>query len=213
MAPYVVPARLQEFFPVDHPASPWLLRLMMIRDDLEFEFRSLRSNPGDGTEEVGRRSYFLRRIPTSIFEAHGILEREVGDASAQPSNQVLAPSLNEVIDVVKRAMKIVVPLKNATIAHVRPEYADPTVFDLNRHFLSNHPTWAESITIDPTHFAGTSYRAFTSAFLSFASPHASDNESILRSQIDLSEVMETTVPKLLHAIDALLVRHWTLLGF
>lgn len=215
MAPYEVHARMQELFPVDHPASAWLLRLMVIRDDLEFEYRSLGLKPDDGTEEVWRCSYFLRRIATSIFEARGILEQDVGKASARPADEamkLLAPFLKEVIEVVKRAANIVTPIRNALSAHIRPQNADSALADVTRQVLSNHPALAGAITIEPTHFAATSYRALTSAFLSFAWPHADDDESILRCHTELSEAIHRTVPELLHAIDALLVRHWMVLG-
>jgi hypothetical protein len=53
--------KLNEFFPTDHPNSPWLLRLMLIRDDVHFEFASIHKD-AKGVDDTWLRSYFLRRI-------------------------------------------------------------------------------------------------------------------------------------------------------
>lgn len=54
-----VAGRMAELFPPGHPDSPWLIRLMIIRDDVEFEFRSLWLNPDATTDDCWRCTYFF----------------------------------------------------------------------------------------------------------------------------------------------------------
>ena len=81
--------RLALFFPPDDPESPWMLRLMIIRDDLNFELNGTRLGPSDRVDEVWRSTYFIRRISVTLLEAASVLGHEVGRVAKTPTDDVM----------------------------------------------------------------------------------------------------------------------------
>ena len=206
---------LRRLFPAEHPASVWLLRLMIIRDDLEYELRNLSLKPDDGAEEVWRCVYFLRRIAISISEARGILEQDLGKAINRVKDdaiQALAPVLRNTIEAVVDAAKVVEPIRNAVGAHVRPQNANPKGPDVVHEVLCNQPGHRGTATIDLASIRNTSYRGMSSVALAFAWPTARTDEEIGACHDKLRDAVFAAVPKLLHAVDFLLAYHWMTLG-
>jgi len=123
-------SKLNEFFPPDHPNTPWLLRLMFIRDDVHFEFKSIH-NDTEGVDDIWLRSYFLRRISVSLLEAKNVFSHELRNYLAEqkatkPVDKTLAaltPHFDEAINKVEDLTAHLEGLRNAVGAHVRPDYA------------------------------------------------------------------------------------------
>ncbi len=70
--PFVMRYKLVELFPPDLPDSPWLLRLMIIRDDLDHELRNVWLADDATVEDSWKSVYHIRRLAVSVHEAYPV---------------------------------------------------------------------------------------------------------------------------------------------
>lgn len=202
--------KLVEFFPPDDPDSPWLLRLMIIRDDLDFEVRNLGLDKDAGPEDAWRTTYFLRRISVTLLEAASILGHEVGKVAKKPEDEAmkkLAPSLREAINIVHSHRGELERLRDSIGAHVRPQNADKDP-DVEKRVLEQLPNMAGTIRMNHSSLANVSYRELSGNSLLFAWPDADDDAKIVAKHEALRTAIFAAVPEVFSVIDSLLARHF-----
>jgi hypothetical protein len=61
--------RFGQLFPEDNQLSPLMLRLMIIRDDLDFEIQGIVLRDEDDAERVWQHTYFLRSVRSANGQA------------------------------------------------------------------------------------------------------------------------------------------------
>lgn len=211
----IVKGLLSQLFPIDHPATPWLLRLMVIRDDLEYEFRSIWLGDDPSNEDTWRCTYFLRRISISLVEAHAVLSYQVGKESKRAKDDLmlaLAPHIRAATAALDEANRLVAPLRNAVGAHLRPKYADPKCDGVEVQVLRNYPLLEGEARISLSDFHASTYRALTVNSLLFAWPDIDSDEKHDSEHLKFRDALLASVNKVLDAIDGLLIRHWLTLG-
>src|SRR5664279_377598 len=111
-----VVGRLAELFPPENPATPWLIRFMIIRDDLQYEFQNMLGATSEGKIDLWLYSYYLRRICISLWEARGILTTEAGKESKRAKDDLgrsLAPDVQAAATVLEDASKLLKPVRDA----------------------------------------------------------------------------------------------------
>src|SRR5216684_1550382 len=74
---FVLKARLDEFFPPDHPDTPWLLRLAVLRDDIAYEVDRISLKPGASPADVWISAYTLRKLAITVNEVKHAFTRDV----------------------------------------------------------------------------------------------------------------------------------------
>lgn len=203
--------KLVEFFPPDDPDSPWLLRLMIIRDDLDFEVRNLGLKEDAGPEDAWRTTYFLRRISVTLLEAASILGHEVGKAAKKPEDEAmkkLAPSLRQAINVVNSHRDELKRLRDSIGAHVQPQNADTANPGVAKRVLEQLPNMAGTVRLNHSGFRDVSYRQLSGTSLLFAWPDADDDEKIVAKHEALRTAIFAAVPEVFSVIDSLLARHF-----
>ncbi len=208
--------KLSALFPPEHPATPCLVRLMILRDDLEYDLRHVWIKRDDGPEELWRCVYSLRRLAVSILEAQSVLGHDVAKLLKSPADdalRLLSPHIKEVTATVAEAATVLKPIRDALGGHVRPQAASGGEFpDVVRTVLKNHPTWEGTARIDLNEPRKGTYRELTVSALLFAWPHASQDQDVEREHEALQKAVVGTVPKIVRAIDSLLIHHWIILG-
>ncbi|SRR5229473_2449172 len=118
--------RLGDLLPHGAPASPWLYRLLLLRDDLDFELRSLAMDKDAEPIRAWENVYFLRRISVSIAELKSLWTRHVGRmvkrSKLDPKATAEFIRIGKVITETAKKLEIV---RNALGGHVRLSNADP----------------------------------------------------------------------------------------
>jgi hypothetical protein len=213
--PLSVSGRLADLFPPDHPDSPWLLRLLILRDDIWYEIINLPLGADSTSDDVWRCSYFLRRLSVSILEARAILAYEGGKASKRARDEVmvgLAPHIKDVIANVEQVVQTLDPIRNAIGAHMRPQNADSDGPCVESRVLQNLPNLAGEATVSFGTLDQTTFRKISMNALLFAWPDIDTDEKHEQRHDELHSALTSSVPGVLRSIDALLVRHWWHLG-
>ena len=202
--------RLQEFFPPDDPESAWLLRLMIIRDDLKFEVENLGLPEDADAQRAWQTVYFLRRMTITLTEERAILghnasrflKRADGDA-----HKVLSPHVRDTVNALDTFLPPLEDVRNALGAHVRPQNVEGAADDVEGKVLANHPKLEGTIHIlGPT--KDVSYRELSITALLFAWPDADDDEKIEQRNVQLQQAVLQSTGDVLRTIDALLGIHW-----
>jgi hypothetical protein len=213
---------LAKLFPPDHPDSPWLFRLAIIRDDIEWELRNLPLRREDGPEQVWRCTYFLRRLSVSILEARDVLAHEVSEAIKRPADEAmarLAPHIREAVKVVAVAVEAIKPLRNVVGAHVRPQNADPQGPKADRprppveaQVLRNAAGSEVAALVSLWDSGATTFRGLTVLAPVLPWPEDASDQAMARRHEVLSRAIRKATGNVLAVIDALLLRHWWNLG-
>lgn len=210
-----VTAKLVELFPESVSESPWLLRLMVIRDDVEYELRNLALKPDDGAEEIWRCTYFIRRLSTSLMEAESIFASEVGKfakKAGDPEVSKLSPRLREAMTVARNAAALLKPIRDAVGAHIRPQNVDPRGESVEARVLRNFPNLSGTGLLSPDVLHETTFREFTTIAPVLAWPDVNDGTMHETRHIELRDALVRTAANVLYCIDALLILHWSRLG-
>ena len=205
-----VKGRLADLFPPDNPATPWLIRLMIIRDDLQYEFQSLLLATDASKVDVWLYSYFLRRMSVSFMEARGVLSFEASKESKRAQDDLmnsLAPDVRAAVAVLEEASCLMKPLRDAIGAHVRPQNVDPA-----GKFLHNWKSLEGEAKFCLADFEQSSCRSLTFASAAFAWPDVDSIEKYKLRNIEIRDAIFSSVSKVIWAIDCLLIRHWWNLG-
>jgi len=213
-SPQIVSGTLQTFFPPNHEDSPWLLRLMIIRDDISFEVEHLALKESDGPEEVWRTVYFLRRLSVSLLEAKNILAHELSTlvkASSDEAMKALGPHLREAISRVVAVEDVLRPLRDSLGAHVRPSNADKNEVSVEARVLRNHPLLEGSVPVLQS-TKETSYRNLSQTSLLFAWPDADDDSTLEAKHVALQQAVLSAAGDVMRVADAVLVYHWWRVG-
>lgn len=210
--------RLVDLCPPNHPDAPWLLRLIIIRDDIEFEFGMLWLGDDDGTHEVWRHVYALRRLSVSILEARAALAQDAmkgikrlvreGDNVAKAlERHVLAT-----IATTDRACAALEKLRNELGGHVRPKAASSEGSCGVTRLLANAPNLAGSVVVGEKDLRLNHFRGLTASAFLMVWPDADSDLKVKEKLTALRDTIVETVPDLLHTIDTLVQRHMLSLG-
>jgi hypothetical protein len=99
-----------------------MLRLMIIRDDLDFEVNGLVLRDEDDIERVWQNTYFLRRISSSVCEAQNVLRQPefVKFIEEEWKQTVLDIKIKEATKELAELNQLLGPLRNELGGHVRP---------------------------------------------------------------------------------------------
>ncbi len=208
--PLPVQRHLQAFFPPDDPESPWLLRLMILRDDLRYEIEHLGLQPESDSDAVWRMTYALRRATVSLLEAKSILAYEGARAAKRPADDVmraLAPFIQDSLATLEAAKGPLTRLPDALGAHVRPQNAAKSLPCVEATVLANYPNLKGTVRV----LASTdenSYRGLTATAILFAWPNVIDDAKLEEKQLELRDAVLKSAAVVLRIADALLLRFW-----
>jgi hypothetical protein len=196
---------LGTFFPPEDEHSPWLIRLMILRDDLNFEAANLPIR-GDTIEDTWKCCYFLRRMSVTLWEAKHICARQLTALCKSPQDRFIAElskRIRKFVATVDRWNPFIEQLRNSTGGHVRPKPEH-----LGANVLANHKDSYGQITID-SHAKNTRYSGmtFTAAFY-LAWPDADDSAKLIAKHEELRQAVLDLAPQFFDIADALLGWHW-----
>lgn len=191
-----------QLFPAEHPLSPIMLRLMIIRDDLSFEIDGLILKEEDDHERVWRNTYFMRRLSSSIAEAQNVLRQpEFGKfIKAKWKNTIVDAKVKAVMKEIEAADQLLGPLRNDLGGHVRPAEALAG--------LRNHKDWSAVVVRNLASAYRTTYRQFTVVAPLFVWPEVVDQATYAAKHEALATHVPRTVGALVNAIDGLLQAFW-----
>jgi hypothetical protein len=126
LPPDLPPTRLGDVLPFDDPNSPWLYRLMLLRDDIDLEVRSLALEASDEPIKAWRTVYFLRRLSVSIDEVNSLWARHIGKivkkSKLASETKAELVRIGKVISETAGKLEVV---RNSLGGHVRISNADP----------------------------------------------------------------------------------------
>jgi hypothetical protein len=191
-----------QLFPADHPLSPLMLRLMIIRDDLSFELDGIILRQDDGPDLVWRNTYFMRRISSSVTEAQNVLrQQEFGKYIKQEwKGTIIDTKVREVAAEIESLLQLFGDLRNDLGGHVRPGETEAG--------LRAHKNWKGVIVRNVASAYRTSYRQFTVIAPLFVWPEVVDLETFAAKHDKLSTAIPRAVGALLNGIDGLLQAFW-----
>lgn len=161
-------SRLGDLLPADDPNSPWLFRLWILRDDIDFEVRGLAMEGDAEPIKVWENFYFLRRLAVSICEVRNVWRKEVPTnlAALELATEEHA-EMERVSDIIERTAEALQPLRDALGGHVRltnaVEGPDKPTFE--ERCLRNFADWTGPIAIGVDNPRLTTFRGLTSAAL------------------------------------------------
>jgi hypothetical protein len=210
---------LGKFFPPSNPLSAWMMRLAIIRDDLAFELDHLGLNEEDGSEEVWRCNYFIRKLCVTMLEAVGVFSQDVQKlanrdrASLPPKLPALLTRARQILD---EARPVLEPIRNTVGAHVRPANADPgrdaEELTVEAQVLGYHASYPVHVRVDFKEPQRMSFRGLTIVSTFFAWPDSTDLAAVLERHKDLRKHLMLGARSLLGAISLLLVDFWIKIG-
>ena len=162
-----VKGRLADLFPPDNPATPWLVRLVIIRDDLQYEFQSLLLATDASKVDVWLYSF----APSQGRLVHGgasVLSFDASKESKRAHDDLmnwLAPDVRAAVAALDKASSLMKPVRDAIGAHVRPENVNPA-----GKFLHNWESLEGEARFCLADFEQSSCRSLTFASVAFAWP-------------------------------------------
>jgi hypothetical protein len=201
----IVKGKFVELFPPEHPATPWLIRLMIVRDDLDYEFRNILLDDDATTQDVWRCTYFLRRMSISLLEARAILSFDVGKESKRANDEIMltfAPYLHDTLTVLNKAAKVLEPLRNAVGAHLRPQNADPKGLGVEARVLRNFPMLEGEAEFCLSNFQRSTCRSLTMNSLLFAWPDVDTDEGYKTRHLAMRNAIVSSMNRVIWAIDS-----------
>jgi hypothetical protein len=191
-----------QLFPADNPTSPLMIRLMIIRDDLDFEFQGLALHDDDDLERVWRHTYFMRRISSSVDEARHVLRHHDFKAFVAAWRGTILPGkVDEIAAELEALNDLLGELRNGLGGHVRPK---ETAMG-----LQTHKDWTAKITRNRGSAYATTYRQFTQIATLFVWSEVVDQETFAAKHEALSKAIPQAVVTLLNGIDGLLQAFWS----
>jgi hypothetical protein len=206
---------MADLFPVDNPATPWLIRLMIIRDDLQYEFQNMLRATDEGNRDLWLYSYFLRRICISLWEARSVLTTEAGKESKRAKDDLmrsLAPDVQAAVAVLEDVSKLLKPVRDAVSAHVRPRYADREPEAVEVRVVRNWESLEGEAQFCLADFEQSSCRSLTFTSVAFAWPDVDTVEKYKQRNMEMRDAVFSSMEKVIWTIDSLLIRHWWNLG-
>lgn len=181
--------------------TPLMLRLMIIRDDLDFEIQGIMLRDEDDLERVWQYTYFMRRISSSVAEAQNVLrQREFANFVKSWKESVLPGKVKELAAELDRLHALLGELRNGLGGHVRP---GETVAGLR-----NHKDWTATIVRNTASAYATTYRQFTQIATLLVWADVTDQETFAAKHEALATAIPRTVGELLNGIDGLLHAFW-----
>jgi hypothetical protein len=192
-----------------------MLRLAIIRDDLSFELAHLGLKEEDGSEEVWRCNYFIRKLCITMLEAVGVFSQDVqklanrGRASLPPKLPALLTRAREILD---EARPILEPIRNTVGAHVRPSNADPgraaEELTVEAEVIGHHASYPVHVRIDFKTPEQMTFRGLTVVSTFFAWPEAKDFPAVIERHKELRKHLMLAGRSLLGTLGVLLVDYW-----
>jgi len=199
---------LRELFPPYNSETPWLVRLLILRDDIHEE-RTRLIEPVDGLpyEKVWKRVYVMRKVSISVGEVHDIFKMP---AVLRDLPEEMVARFKETIIAVKTAYEVLEPIRNGLGGHVRPKYAVEATRkgDPIRDAIRNHGDQVCEVQIDirtgkDTDLRGLSHHAFL-----FIWPELTTLEEYLAKIQAILDQLGKCLHEIVHGIDALLYLRW-----
>jgi len=215
-----IQGKLSEFFPPNHPNTPWLLRLMAIRDDIHFELFSIKEHL-ESDAQSWKVMYYLRRISVSLLEANCIFghnfrihlewHRDGKKGPIDPLLLELTPLFQLAISRVTELSGKLKGLRDSIGAHLRPDFAVNGGRDVVKTVIENHPELHGEVRILGS-TEEVSYRGLSHFMLLFAWPDVDDDESTLARIREFNGAVLEASRAVNRAIDGILAYHWNSLG-
>ena len=113
--------KLREFFPRNHRDTPWLVRLVILRDDIHHErLRLIEPLTGSAHERVWKRVYMMRKVSISVVEVRDIFNYPPALRTVPDDAKHL---FKQSIEAVNKAYEVLKPLRRGLGGHVRPKNA------------------------------------------------------------------------------------------
>jgi hypothetical protein len=208
---FTLRARLDQFFPPEHPDTPWLVRLAVLRDDASYEGERLGLKPEDSPDEVWRCAYTLRKLTITIGEVKNLLAHDARE-SLKRRSALMSPTFLEAVENTVQAIEVaaaaVKPLRDGLGAHVRPSNAMEDNRDPTPDVIRLHGATEFNLTLDMHNGRSTSFREMTVSALLFAWPDVVDVPHLERRHGELASTVIPSLHRMFHAIDMLLYLHW-----
>ena len=136
--------RFDQFFPPEHPHTPWLYRLAVLRDDLNYELENMTLKPDAPPLEVWRCVYVLRGLVVTIHELKNIFANEVRlymESLAGKIPRETTEWFEETRRVAEEANQAVLPIRDKLGGHVRPSNTSkgyPATGDPTPQVITSH---------------------------------------------------------------------------
>jgi len=207
---FKIKATLAELFPPDDPNSSWLLRLAVLRDDLEHE---LKPKPGGDDEARGMwlQIYGLRKLSITLDELKNIFSHEAFLQTVDWPVDVVR-GVRELTVAVEDLTKKLQPIRDALGAHVRPANAVHTKpkADPTPEVLRAHSGMEIEVVLDMKTGSETSLCGLTSLAFVFAWPEVRTNEDYARRRSEIGPMaLLKPAMAIRQGIDLLLAHHWS----
>jgi hypothetical protein len=210
-----ITAKLSDLFPPDDPDSTWLLRLALLRDDLEYEIvpKGARHDDPSG---VWSNVYGLRKLAITVGEVKNIFSHDVAPyllTMDWPSDVVKA--MQAAVAAVEDVEAKLRPIRDGLGAHVRPANAVQTKprVDPTPAVLRAHGAMEFSLTLDMETSQTTSFCGLSAAAYLFAWPDVRTEEDYEKKRMELHPtVLFRCFAAIRHGIDLLMAQHWRKLG-
>ncbi len=200
--------KLREFFPTDHPETPWLVRLLILRDDIHEErLRLIEPLTGPAHERVWSRVYVMRKVSVSVGEVHDIFNMP---AVLKKVPKELHEDFKNSINAVNTAYEVLKPIRDGLGGHVRPKNAvqaqrkgDPIRDAIRSHGDEVCEVQIDTVTGQHTDLRGLSHHAFLFIF-----PEVKTIQEYLAKMGEILDQLGNSLHEIVHGIDALLYIHW-----
>ena len=207
--------KLSELFPPDHPDTPWLLRLAILRDDLSHELHQLPLKQDDPPSAVWRCAYTLRKIGITIDETTSIFRNEIGPRLSDVQlehGEEFSDKMTRAIESLRAARELLQPLRNSLGAHVDPKNASKRNVDPTRDVIRTHGDSEFYVRLDLHNGQITNFHELTAAAFLFCRPDVKTFEDLDRKHAELSARLAECLHPTFATIDLFLFFHWRKLG-
>jgi hypothetical protein len=208
---FTIKATLAELFPPDDLNSSWLLRLAVLRDDLEHELKP-KTAVDDEAQGTWLEIYRLRKLSITLGELKNIFSHEVRTFLATvdwPTDVVRAVA--DLTLAVEDLTAKLQPVRDALAAHVRPAnavQAKPKI-DPTPEVLRAHGGMEIEVVLDMKTGRETSLCGLTSMAFVFAWPEVRTQEDYARRRTEIGPVvLLESAMAVRQGIDLLLAHHW-----
>ncbi|MDX2021953.1 MAG: hypothetical protein SF187_17070 [Deltaproteobacteria bacterium] len=205
-----------KMFPPEHPDTPWLLRLMIIRDDIGFEMPGIFLPKEPTIDDFWKLSYFQRRVVNSLYEARHVFVKDVLPHLKHSRSRAVKARAIEIANVVKaidEEADFLKPLRNAVGGHVEPKNARTNTHpDVESAVVNNLRLLSGTITIGCDEPYTTSFRSLSRHSLMFACPAVDDDEKLKALHDRLRRIVYEVGVDVAKVIDFLILRHAIAIG-
>ncbi len=212
-----VKARVGDLFPANDERSPWMFRLAVLRDDVDYEVKTLFSLRHDSsTADSWRTVYHLRRLTVTILEARDIFRAQVqpwvGRNKRDPGK--VPPKMKKLVDFVVRklvdAELYLEPIRNGLGGHVKPRSAHhgtAVVDTVEATVLENHKDTVTTMIVSDDG-ESTAFHDLTTHALIWVWADVTTDQQYADKHWHLHQILLCCASSIRQAADELLLGFW-----